>query len=169
MSSFTSVFVCLALRMTAPSPSYLPMENLSSCRTDWTPMWVLWTLPLHICPDRCGKVLSTLWSNLYILLSCIGLSCPLGGDVVVGHINWPAVCCIWLRLVHLKKWIVVITYLFLLCVLGEALNLDWICYWETLPQPNWVHDQGLVTLWVLVCVIMSSLYVLTVTYCSHYC
>lgn len=50
---------------------------------------------LHICPDRCGKVLSTLCSNPYILLSCISLSRPLGGDVVVVHINWRAVCCIW--------------------------------------------------------------------------
>lgn len=64
-SSFTSVFVCLALRMTAPSPSYLPMENLNSCLTDWTPMWVLWVLQLA----QLGLILS-----LHLPLQCFVLS-----------------------------------------------------------------------------------------------
>lgn len=45
MSSFTSVSVCLALRTTAPSPSFLPTESLSSCPTASTLTWVIcgWT------------------------------------------------------------------------------------------------------------------------------
>lgn len=31
---------------------------------------------------------------------------------------------------------------FVFNVLGKAVDLDWICHWEALPQPDRVHDQG---------------------------